>query len=194
MDPDSLLQDGQKTILVSHFDIAHVHGLHCDRAFISSAPTKRQHERSPAVAPIAADCIENTVSCDTKMCNPEPCSLSHSCSRDGMCSCCASLYVLYVLFFVARRVEMVMRAMEMIDNRRWNESHVIVEKEASPGHMVGTRVAHVVGSAKSNWRERSRYHEESEWSLVTSLMCPFSLPQWYGEERSFKRIHRSCLS
>ena len=89
---------------------------------------------------------------------------------------CNSVRAVCFLFFVARRVEMVMHAMEMIDNRRWNESHVIVQKEASSGHMVGTRVAHVVGSAKSNWRERSRYHEESEWSLVTSLMCPFCLP------------------
>ena len=87
--------------------------------------------------------------------------------------------------------------MQMSDNRRWKETHVTVElqREASSGPLgEDTRVAHVIGSAKSNWRERSRCHEESEWSLIISLMCPFCLPQRYGAERSFKRIRRSCLS
>ena len=35
------------------------------------------------------------------------------------------------LFFVcvARRVEMVKHVMQMIDNRRWNETHATAEKE-----------------------------------------------------------------
>ena len=43
-------------------------------------------------------------------------------------------------FFVARRVETVMHVMQMIDNRRWNETHVTVEleKEASSRHLVRT--------------------------------------------------------
>ena len=36
-------------------------------------------------------------------------------------------------------------------------------------------------------REWSRYHDESEWSLIVSLMCSFC-------KRSFRRILRSCFS
>ena len=48
---------------------------------------------------------------------------------------------IFLIFFkVARRVEMVMHVKQMIDNRRWDETHVTVEieKEESSGHLVRT--------------------------------------------------------
>ena len=45
-----------------------------------------------------------------------------------------------IFFLVAHRVEIVMHVRQMIDNRRWDETHVTVEleKEASSGHLVRT--------------------------------------------------------
>ena len=44
------------------------------------------------------------------------------------------------VFFLARHVEMVMHVMQMIDNKRWNETHATAEKEreASSSHLVRT--------------------------------------------------------
>ena len=46
------------------------------------------------------------------------------------------------------------------------------------------------GCTPSTWflmdaRERSQCHEESEWSLMISLMRPLCLPKWYGAGRFF---------
>ena len=102
----------------------------------------------------------------------------------------------WMFFFVARRVEMDMHALRMNDNKggmkcMW-QSNLRQGLIRSLGE--DTRVANVVGSVKRNCREWSRYHEESEWSLIASLICPFSFPWWHGAERSFRRIRRSCFS
>ena len=64
---------------------------------------------------------------------------------------------------------MVMHVMQMIDSRRWDEKHATVKRHVIKLLGEDTRVAHVVGSAKSNCGERSPQHEESEWSLTSML-------------------------
>ena len=62
--------------------------------------------------------------------------------------------------------------------RGYNETHGTVELgKGSDIRSYGedTRVAHVVGIAQRTCANGPRYHEESEWSLITSLMCPFCL-------------------
>ena len=79
----------------------------------------------------------------------------------------------------ARRVEMVMHAMQMIDNREWSEMHATAgkERETSAGHLVKTRAWPSLWShPRTCVREWSQYNDESEWSLIISLMCPFCLP------------------
>ena len=63
----------------------------------------------------------------------------------------ASVTALVFFLGVARRVEIVMHVTQMIDS----EAHVTVElgkKGVIKSLGEDTRVAHVVGSAKSNWR------------------------------------------
>ena len=59
------------------------------------------------------------------------------------------------LFLGARRVEIVMHAIRMIDNRKWNEPLVTVElgSEASSGHLVRTHALFSLkGNAQTYWR------------------------------------------
>ena len=73
-----------------------------------------------------------------------------------------------LLFFWHAVFVMVMRGR--------NDTLVAVKRGGSVVRSLGenTRKARVVG--RTDVREWSRHHDESEWSLIISLMFPFCLP------------------
>ena len=78
------------------------------------------------------------------------------------------------IFFVARRVEIVMHALWTVNKQGLNETCVFQKRREASSLGEDARIALVVG--RTDVREWSRYHDESEWSLIISMMRPGCLP------------------